>query len=149
MITPELKMIETPGGAISYRESGSGPVLLLMHGIGGNSRSWRHQLETLSDHFHVIAWDAPAYGKSVERVASLEEYTVAVIEFLDALSITNVNLLGHSMGGVVAQGVAGFHPARVTKLILSSTFMGHGAAESSPLGQGYLCLLYTSPSPRD
>ena len=74
MITPELKMIETPGGAISYRESGSGPVLLLMHGIGGNSRSWRNQLETLSDHFHVIAWDAPAYGKSVERVASLEEY---------------------------------------------------------------------------
>ena len=125
MITPELKMIETPGGAISYRESGSGPVLLLMHGIGGNSRSWRNQLETLSDHFHVIAWDAPAYGKSVGRVASLEEYTVAVIEFLDALSITNVNLLGHSMGGVVAQGVAGFHPARVTKLILSSTFMGH------------------------
>ena len=141
MITPELKMIETPGGAISYRESGSGPVLLLMHGIGGNSRSWRNQLETLSDHFHVIAWDAPAYGKSVERVASLEEYTSAVIEFLDALSITNVNLLGHSMGGVVAQGVAGFHPARVTKLILSSTFMGHGAVESSPLGQGYLARL--------
>ena len=44
MTIPELKMIETPGGEISYRENGSGPILLLMHGIGGNSRSWKSQL---------------------------------------------------------------------------------------------------------
>ena len=64
MTIPELKIIETPGGEISYRENGSGPILLLMHGIGGNSRSWRSQLDTLSNNFRVIAWDAPAYGKS-------------------------------------------------------------------------------------
>ena len=137
MTIPELKIIETPGGEISYRENGSGPILLLMHGIGGNSRSWKSQLETLSNNFRVIAWDAPSYGKSAKRGASLEEYTMAVIEFLDALSIASVNLLGHSMGGVVAQGVAGIHPDRVTKLILSSTFMGHGSAEGTPLGEGY------------
>jgi len=108
-----------------------------MHGIGGNSRSWKSQLETLSNNFRVIAWDAPSYGKSAKRGANLEEYTMAVIEFLDALSIASVNLLGHSMGGVVAQGVAGIHPDRVTKLILSSTFMGHGSAEGTPLGEGY------------
>ena len=137
MTIPELKIIETPGGEISYRENGSGPILLLMHGIGGNSRSWRSQLDTLSNNFRVIAWDAPAYGKSAKRGANLEEYIMAVIELLDELSIATVNLLGHSMGGVVAQGVAGFHPDRVTKLILSSTFMGHGSAEGTPLGEGY------------
>ena len=137
MTIPELKIIETPGGEISYRENGSGPILLLMHGIGGNSRSWRSQLDTLSNNFRVIAWDAPAYGKSAQRGANLEEYTKAVIEFLDALSVATVNLLGHSMGGVVAQGVAGFHPDRVKKLVLSSTFMGHGSAEGAPLGEGY------------
>ena len=137
MTIPELKIIETPGGEISYRENGSGPILLLMHGIGGNSRSWKSQLETLSNKFRVIAWDAPAYGKSAERGANLEEYTKAVIEFLDALSVATVNLLGHSMGGVVAQSVAGFHPDRVKKLVLSSTFMGHGSAEGTPLGEGY------------
>ena len=131
MTIPELKIIETPGGEISYRENGSGPILLLMHGIGGNSRSWRSQLDTLSNNFRVIAWDAPAYGKSAERGANLEEYTKAVIEFLDALSVATVNLLGHSMGGVVAQSVAGFHPDRVKRLVLSSTFMGHGSAEGA------------------
>ena len=141
MILPERKIVKTRGGQISYRENGSGPVLLLLHGIGGNSRSWRNQFSALAKQFHVIAWDAPAYGKSAGREANVREYTNAVLEFMTALKISSVNLLGHSMGGVVAQGVAGANPDRVNKLILSSTFMGHGSSVGSPLGEGYLSRL--------
>jgi pimeloyl-ACP methyl ester carboxylesterase len=44
---------------IHYERQGSGPVLLLLHGIGSNSRAFRHQLAELSDAWTVIAWDAP------------------------------------------------------------------------------------------
>lgn len=141
MILPELKIVETRGGQVSYRENGSGPVLLLLHGIGGNSRSWQNQFAAFAKQFHVIAWDAPAYGKSAGREANLKEYANAVLEFMTALKITNFNLLGHSMGGIVAQGVAGSNPDQVNKLILSSTFMGYGASVGSPLGEGYLSRL--------
>ena len=49
---------------VHYERAGSGPTLLLLHGIGSNSRSFRHQLTALCDAFDVIAWDAPGYGRS-------------------------------------------------------------------------------------
>jgi pimeloyl-ACP methyl ester carboxylesterase len=137
MAIPKQTIVKTPGGQISYRVMGGGPPLLLMHGIGGNSRSWRAQLETLSKFFCVIAWDAPGYGASAGRQANLNAYVQAVNDLLDALGIRQVDLLGHSMGGVIAQGLAGLNSSRVRRLILSSTFMGHGKSAGSPLGQGY------------
>ncbi|MFX8668663.1 alpha/beta fold hydrolase, partial [Acinetobacter baumannii] len=47
-----------------YREAGQGEALVLLHGIGGCADSWKHQFETLSRSYRVIAWDAPGYGSS-------------------------------------------------------------------------------------
>ena len=95
----ERKTAECPGGRISYREAGAGPALLLMHGVGGNSRSFRRQLEGVADRFRVIAWDAPGYGDSALRVPTLDSYSGAVLELLDHLKIQSSHVLGHSMGG--------------------------------------------------
>lgn len=137
MTAVERRIAEPPGGAISYREAGTGPALLLMHGIGGNSRSWREQLEALSDRFRVIAWDAPGYGASAARQPDLAGYAGAVADLLDILEIEQAHVVGHSMGGVVAQAVAGLTPARVERLVLSSTFTGDAAPEGTPLGAGW------------
>ncbi|MDA0340801.1 MAG: alpha/beta hydrolase [Proteobacteria bacterium] len=143
----EKRVVATPGGPISYLEAGpalgsgaegeAGQALLLMHGIGGNARSWRAQLEGLSDRFRVIAWDAPGYGDSGPREPTLAAYAGAAIALLDALKIQSSHILGHSMGGVVAQGVAGFAAERVDRLVLSSTFTGDAAPEGTPLGAGW------------
>ncbi|WP_375088666.1 alpha/beta fold hydrolase [Peribacillus sp. RS7] len=50
--------------SIHYLESGEGKALVILHGWGNNSQSWRQQLGQLDDEFRVIAWDAPGYGES-------------------------------------------------------------------------------------
>jgi len=139
MTATERKIADCPGGALSYREAGASdaPVLLLMHGVGGNARSSRAQLDGVSDRFRVIAWDAPGYGESALREPSLESYSRAVLELLDALKIQSAHMLGHSMGGVVAQGAAALAPARTRSLILSSTFTGYHQPEGSPLTESW------------
>ena len=133
----ERKIAECPGGRLSYREAGAGPALLLMHGVGGNARSFRAQLEGLAERFRVIAWDAPGYGDSALREPTLDSYSGAVIELLDSLKIQSSHILGHSMGGVVAQGVAGLANTRVECLILSSTFTGYAQPKGSPLADSW------------
>ena len=115
---------------IHYERAGSGPeVLLLLHGIGSNSRSFRHQLDGLSDTYSVIAWDAPGYGRSEDPVApfSLADLADRAVELLDELQIDAAHVLGLSMGGVVAQLVYHHYPRRVRSLILADTNPGGGA----------------------
>ena len=115
---------------IHYERAGSGPeVLLLLHGIGSNSRSFRHQLDGLSDAYSVIAWDAPGYGRSEDPVApfSLADLADRAVELLDELQIDSAHVLGLSMGGVVAQLVYHRYPRRVRSLILADTNPGGGA----------------------
>ena len=115
---------------LHFERAGSGPPLLLLHGIGSNSRAFRHQLSGLADAFTVIAWDAPGYGRSDDPPPNfrLEDAADCAIALLDELGIERAHVLGHSMGGVVAQLVYHRHPERVLSLILSDTNAGGGAA---------------------
>jgi 3-oxoadipate enol-lactonase len=115
---------------IHYERAGSGPeALLLLHGIGSNSRAFRHQLAGLSDAYAVIAWDAPGYGRSEDPSApfSMADLADRAVELLDELQIDTAHVLGLSMGGVVAQLVTLRHPWRVRSLILADTNPGGGA----------------------
>ncbi|HYW89869.1 MAG TPA: alpha/beta fold hydrolase, partial [Chloroflexota bacterium] len=89
---------------LHYERAGSGPALLLLHGIGSNSRSFRHQSE-LADAYDVIAWDAPGYGRSDDppHALSMAENADAAARLLDELTIERAHVLGVSMGGVIAQ----------------------------------------------
>lgn len=127
----------TAGDAsFTYAEAGSGPALVLLHGIGSAARSWAHQLAGLADEFRVIAWDAPGYGGSTpvapER-PNASDYAAALARLLDALEVEHLHLVGHSLGTVTALRFALQHPERVRSLTLASLSSGH--ARLSPEDQ--------------
>lgn len=114
------------GAVIHYEIAGDGFPLVLLHGIGSNSRSWRRQLSALSTGFKIIAWDAPGYGRSSDPpgppvTPSMTFYADRLRRLLDSLQLDRVFLLGHSTGGVIAQEFYRAYPDRVTALILADT----------------------------
>ena len=101
----------------------------MLHGIGSSSRAFRHQLDSLSDAFDVIAWDAPGYGQSQDpsEPFTLADLADRAVLLLDELGVQRAGVLGVSMGGVIAQLVYHRHPERVRCLILCDTNAGGGA----------------------
>src|SRR5262245_1040893 len=111
------------GAIIHYETEGEGFPLVLLHGIGSNSRSWRRQLNDLSSSWKVVAWDAPGYGRSSDPVGepSMRFYADRLRSLLDALGLKRIFLLGHSTGGVIAQEFYRENAECVAALILSDT----------------------------
>jgi pimeloyl-ACP methyl ester carboxylesterase len=120
---------------VSYRRAGSGPVLVLLHGIGSASASWLCQLQQLQATHCVLAWDAPGYGESsplpMAQPAALD-YGAQVWDWLDALGLDRgpLTLVGHSLGALMAAAAASLAPARVARLVLLSPAQGYGQAST-------------------
>jgi len=114
--------VETASGRISYAEQGTGEVALFVHGVLLNGHLWRHQLEDLSDMRRCIAVDLLAHGDT--EIASDQDVSVTanakmLQEFLDALNIDRVDLVGNDSGGGIAQIFAALYPERVRSLTLT------------------------------
>ena len=117
------RTVEIPSGHISYLEQGSGPVALFVHGVLLNSYLWRHQLAGLSDIRRCIAVDLLAHGDT--KIAPDQDVSVTanarmLKEFLDALKIDQVDLVGNDSGGGIAQIFAALNPERVRSLTLTN-----------------------------
>ena len=113
----------------TFTTLGSGPTTVLMlHGIGGGHLAFAPQVETLAGAgYRAVAWDMPGYGRS----APIEPYTFkglaqSCVALIDALQCEHVVLLGHSMGGMVAQEVVARRPELVSRLILCGTSPSFG-----------------------
>jgi pimeloyl-ACP methyl ester carboxylesterase len=107
----------------AYVAAGSGPALLLIHGIGDSSDTWRPVLEPLALHHTVIAPDLLGHGRSEKPRA---DYTVAgyangMRDLLSLLEIDRVTVVGHSLGGGVAAQFAYQFPERCERLVLVSS----------------------------
>ncbi|TVP55658.1 MAG: alpha/beta hydrolase [Halomonadaceae bacterium] len=113
-------------GWISYLENGEGEPVLFLHGLNGNASSWQHQLKELAPGMQMIAWDAPGYGKSDEAGNTVEALARIAIEFAQRHWSGPINVVGHSMGGLVAMKMAVLEPGLVKRLVLSCTHPGHG-----------------------
>lgn len=117
---------------ISYRETGAGQALVLMHGIGSGSAGWLLQLETLKG-FRLIAWDAPGYGESdllpMEKPRPAD-YAQALHEFIDRLLLKDVVLVASSLGCLMAGAYAAAHAERVRSMILLGPAGGYSNDES-------------------
>jgi pimeloyl-ACP methyl ester carboxylesterase len=103
------------------------PTLVLLHGVGGNSADWRFQFAGLSDRFHVVAWNAPGYMLSDGLKADepgCHDYADALADFLNALRLDRVNIVGNSFGSRVAQCFAMHYPDRVIRLAMTGTGIG-------------------------
>jgi pimeloyl-ACP methyl ester carboxylesterase len=116
------------GGHLHYETAGSGPLLVALHGIGGNHRSWRHQLAALADAYTVVAWDARGYGGSSDPDGAwtIDDYADDVAGLLDHLGTARAHVLGISWGGVIALACYRRHPGRVASLLLADTYRGGG-----------------------
>ncbi|MFI9330373.1 alpha/beta fold hydrolase [Kitasatospora sp. NPDC052868] len=106
---------------LAYRVHGAvgAPPLLLLHALGERGADWDGVLPQLAPHHRVYALDLRGHGGS-DRPAryGLELMRDDVVAFLDALGLARVDLVGHSMGGVVAYLLAQSHPERVGRLVL-------------------------------
>jgi pimeloyl-ACP methyl ester carboxylesterase len=114
--------VPTPSGRISYIEQGEGPVALFVHGVLLNSHLWRHQLAHLSDVRRCIAVDLLAHGDTEiapDHDVSVTANAHMLREFLDALHIEQVDLVGNDSGGGIAQIFAATHPERIRSLTLT------------------------------
>ncbi len=113
----------------AYIETGDGPdAMLFLHGMGGDKHSWDGQLAHFGQNGRrAIAWDAPGYGDT----PAIDDFSwpnlaAAVLALIDELRIDKVILIGHSMGGMIAQEFAYWYPARLRALVLSGTSPAFG-----------------------
>ena len=118
--TPELQFRTIHGYRRAFRIAGSGPVLLLIHGIGDNSMAWQPVHSALARRFTVIAPDLLGHGQSDKPRAdySVAAYANGMRDLLSVLDIDQVTVVGHSLGGGVAMQFAYQFPQMVERLVL-------------------------------
>ena len=118
--------LSTNGIKIHYEDYGSGEPLLLIMGFTVSAVGWHWNIPAFAQHFRVIAFDNRGVGQSDKPAGPYAASMLAkdTIGLLDALGIDKAVVMGHSMGGFIAQAMALEYPERVSKLILASTNFG-------------------------
>jgi 3-oxoadipate enol-lactonase len=106
-----------------YEVHGSGRPLLLIEGLSSDSQTWQLVLDRLKEHFKVIIFDNRGVGRTKDSGKPFDIAIMAkdAVMLLEHLGIEDADVLGHSMGGYIAQEIAITYPAKVKKLILQST----------------------------
>ncbi len=120
MATDQLQTVVLHGDQLKYVDQGSGPVVVLIHGLLGAHSNWEPQIETLSRHYRVIAPDLFGHGASDKPAGdySLSAHAATVRDLLEALDIPSATLVGHSLGGGIAMQTLYLFPERVERLCL-------------------------------
>lgn len=120
-------LIDVDGESIHYVDEGKGPPVVLIHGFGGHTYSYRYLIPELARDHRVVALDLLGFGYS-ERVSdanySHQAQAGRVLGLMDALEIDRASLVGHSMGGEVAMRVAAACPERVVRMALVASVSG-------------------------
>ncbi len=121
--TDELQYVVLHGYRRAYRMMGSGPVLLLLHGLGCDSTTWKTVMPELAKRYTVIAPDLLGHGASDKPNAdySLGGYANGMRDLLTVLGIDKVTVVGHSLGGGIAMQFAYQYPERSERVVLVST----------------------------
>jgi pimeloyl-ACP methyl ester carboxylesterase len=119
----EPRELELYGHRVSYRTAGSGPALLLLHGIANSSETWERVAPLLSERFTLIAPDLMGHGQSETPRGdySLGAHASAARDIATALGHERMTILGHSLGGGIAMQFAYQFPERVERMVLVSS----------------------------
>ena len=120
----EVKEVRLEGGVIRYREQGTGPVLVFVHGILANGVLWREVVPHLARDYRCVVPDLPLGGHSVPMSpdADLSPSGIArvVAGFLEALDLRDVTLVGNDTGGAICQILLSRHPGSISRLVLTN-----------------------------
>ena len=129
----EPRRITLHGRSVTYAQLGSGPVLLLIHGMGGTFENWQAVIEPLARHHTVVAPDLPGHGTSAPGGGdySLGALAAGLRDLLIALGHERATLVGHSLGGGIAMQFAYHFPEITESLVLVSS--GGLGPEVSPV----------------
>jgi pimeloyl-ACP methyl ester carboxylesterase len=108
------------GQKIHYVEAGSGPTVILLHGLGGSTQVWQFNIAPLAEKYHVIVPDQIGFGKSDKPLVNyrIRTYVDFLDQFCKQLKIERATLIGNSMGGWIATMFTAAFPDRVDKLVL-------------------------------
>lgn len=117
----------------ALRKGDGATAVVLLHGIGGAKEAWPAQLEALAGAGYLaVAWDMPGYGATPAIVPyDMAGLAAALGRLLDTLGGRRVVLLGHSMGGMVAQEAYAAHPERIAGLVLSGASAAFGPPDGA------------------
>jgi pimeloyl-ACP methyl ester carboxylesterase len=132
-----MPFLEINGGPIHYDSVGQGPTLFLIAGTGFSGKTWwPPSIERLSKHHRVITWDLRGTGESpsLPGVYSTHGFADDAAELLRQLDAAPAHVLGHSMGGRVAQWLALDHPELMKTMILASSGSGRFPGNDQPFG---------------
>ena len=103
----------------NYRRAGDGPAVVLQHGFLGGSGYWLPQIQYLCPRFDVIAPDLPGFASSAKMATpnTIAGFVDALMGLMDELQVSKFSLVGHSMGGSIAQQVALDHSDRLERVV--------------------------------
>lgn len=123
MSTIERKTVSLHGRPVTYIEAGTGPVLLLIHGIAGSSENWEAVIAPLARHHTVVAPDLPGHGASAPSAGdySLGAHAGGLRDLLLTLGYEHATLVGHSLGGGIAMQFTYHFPEMTERLVLVSS----------------------------
>ncbi len=115
--------VDLSGGQLHYVTAGDGPPLLLLHQAPLSHVEFLDIIPSLAKHFTVIAWDAPGHGQSFIPPVEYEvpDYLDTLVEFVDALELGRVSILGHHSGAAFTREFAARYPERTERIILSGS----------------------------
>ncbi len=153
---PPLRHLSIHGHPVAFRTEGTGPVLVLVHGMAGSSETWNHVIPALARRFTVVAPDLLGHGRSAKPRTeySIGAHANLVRDLLAALGHERATLVGQSLGGGIVMQLAYQYPERCERLVLVSS--GGLGREVSPLLRGLsvpgveqVFPLFCSPALRD
>jgi pimeloyl-ACP methyl ester carboxylesterase len=131
----EMAQANVNGVRLFYRVQGQGEALVLVPGLGAGHTAWFRQLPAFKKHYKVITFDPRSIGRSdrPKQPYGFKALADDVVGLMDHLAIKKADILGQSLGGLVAQEVAIDYPDRVLKLVLvSSTLAGGDTNPTNP-----------------
>lgn len=114
-----------------YQMEGSGPPVMLIHGVGADGRNWDAIAPVLAVRYTVLRLDLRGHGRSGHIVGplALDDFARDVVDVLDAAGVTRAHVVGFSLGGMIAQALGLDHAARVDRLVLLSAVAGRTEQE--------------------
>lgn len=121
-----MPTIQTDEVSLYYEVHGEGFPLLLIAGVSYDHQFWQHQVDALSPYFQVIVFDNRGIGQSglPEGPYYVREMADDTANLMNALSIPKAHVVGHALGGAIAQELALNYPSMVERLVLASSSFG-------------------------
>ncbi|MGW6920231.1 alpha/beta fold hydrolase [Streptomyces sp. NPDC054950] len=121
-----MPLADSDGTSLYYERHGSGPAILFVHGSGGHHAAWWQQVAALRDEFTVVTVDLRGFGKSDSSMAEFDgqDFPGDVVAVLDQEDLTDVMLVGQSIGSVAALRAGLLRPERVSCVVLGHSLGG-------------------------